>query len=128
MKSLFYKKILIAYSNTCRNEDDDNELLFLCRAVSKNDDVASVNMCNMYVAQHSKPSLSTYESLFFVRFSFFSFFFFVRRVSTIPNVVIYICIYLINVFVFFPFTFSTKKKKSETYYISLLLLDSSDAS
>jgi hypothetical protein len=45
-------------------------------------------------------------------------FFFVWRVSKIPNVVIYIFTYLINIFVFFHLHSQQKRKRKQSYYIS----------
>jgi hypothetical protein len=92
-------------------------LFFLCFSVLKNDEAASMNICNMYVAQHSKPSLSNYESLFLrsiLSFSLRFFFLHRKRVDNTSccNLYMYTHIYLINIFaLFFPFVLSTKQKK-----------------
>jgi hypothetical protein len=87
-------------------------LFFLCCCVLKNDDGASVNMCNMYVPQHSKASLSNYESLFFSSFdSLFSLLFHRTHVDNTQSCNLYVYIPDHHFFVFFFHLYFQRNRK-----------------
>jgi hypothetical protein len=85
----------------------------------RNDDAASVNTCNMYMPQHSKP-------FFFVRFSRFFFSFFCRT-HVDNNQCCNIYVYIPDQrFSFFFYLHGRREKKSRPIRFFFIWLDSLD--
>ncbi len=113
-RKLSTTKILIVYIIIPdRNEDHEDKLFFLFRTALKNDDAASLNMCNVYVAQRSKPSLSKYESLFFHSILFLFLLFSSYDACRQYLMLHFIYVYTWSTFSFFSIFILNKNKKKK---------------